>query len=55
MGGFIGETDKRTAEVSILFDINLIFECSIQCVRAAKYLGEFDYVRLPNPIETESD
>ena len=55
--GFIVETNKQTTEVPCCLMINygLIFEHSIQCVRVAKGLGEFDYVRLPNPIEMESD
>ena len=55
--GFIVETNKQTTEVRCCSMINfgLSLEHSIQCVRVAKGLGEFYYVRLQNPIEMESD
>ena len=41
-----------------LFELNALFQirwklalCSSDSVQLARFLGEFDYVRLPNPIE----
>lgn len=40
-----------------IFDCSIMFDClsvnfqKFDSVRSAKFLGEFDCVRLPNPIE----